>query len=223
MHKQTLDAPALYRSAGAGLKTWAFLKARALQTPYPYLASLLPKSGSVLDMACGHGLLSTTLALHSPKLQITAVDCDARRLEVARKVADFHRLPIAFHQAMLLDFLRDAVATGKRWDGIALIDSLHYMPLAEQHEVLRLAAGALQPRGVFLLREVNAGEAMRSGTNKLHEWLLTRIGFTMGEELQFQTREQLEQGLSALGLRVEIQPMNRFGYSDLLFIASRDS
>ncbi len=203
------------------LKTRVFLKARSLQTPYLEMAQMLPRQGPILDMACGHGLLSFSLALDSKSRKITGVDIDSRRIETAKNLSEKMRndgYSLQFFQGSQLDFLKNSQES---WSGIALIDSLHYLKTALQDEILRLAYEKLAPGGVFILREVNSSDKAKSKLNKIHEFLATQSGFTKAERLEFQTPQVLLEKLNALGFEIETKLMNRWGFSDFLFKATK--
>ena len=80
-------------SAYAEPRVRAHAWGRALSAPLRAVEELIPRSGTVLDFGCGHGLFSFILAATSPDRHVVGVDIDAAKIQSARAAA--HELGVA--------------------------------------------------------------------------------------------------------------------------------
>lgn len=72
------------------------------------LALVAPTSGlKVLDFGTGSGVIAVTLACEHPDWQLSALDCSAEALQVARRNAQTHATDIDFIEACSLEVLSD--------------------------------------------------------------------------------------------------------------------
>jgi 2-polyprenyl-3-methyl-5-hydroxy-6-metoxy-1,4-benzoquinol methylase len=111
---------------------------------------LLPDEGAILDVGCGFGLFSSYLALMAPGRRIVGVDPSARRIRMARKVAQRLALP---RQTYLEGTVESARPKGP-FDGIFMLDVLHHVPPQAQLGLLADLRRLLAPGGVLVIKEV---------------------------------------------------------------------
>ncbi|HUP57629.1 MAG TPA: glycosyltransferase [Bdellovibrionota bacterium] len=107
--------PGRYTARGL---TQAFLRLRWLQTPYARVASLIPPAGRVLDLGCGHGLLSLEAARQAPEREVLGVDHDEARIALATRAAE-GLANVAFQALPMLPLPEG------RFRSIFMIDVLH--------------------------------------------------------------------------------------------------
>lgn len=204
-------APSLLsRYADLPLGTRLFLYLRWVWTPYDEMAGLLPVRGRILDGGCGHGLLSLSLALGSPARRVEGLDHSRERIAIARRAGR----GIGNLRFAKGDFRRPP---GGVFDGIALIDVLHYLPHDRQERLLRDLMRRLRPGGVFLFRDVDRRPGFSSLWNRLHEGVMTGLGFTKAGGLHFRSRSQWTDLARRTGFRVTSRPTGRFPFADVLF------
>lgn len=177
-HLGIISILSLYSKAKIPAKV--FLLARWLLTPYKKMANELPLKGKILDQGCGHGLLTTHLALSSKEREVIGFDHDEKRVELAQDVAaDIPNLKFmkgSFFGNEGLGFVEGS------FSGIALIDVMHYFSSTEQVEILKRAHNLLSPNGIVIFREVNPQGGLVSKWNRLYEKLATFSGFTQADE-----------------------------------------
>ncbi|MEI7727173.1 MAG: MMPL family transporter [Bacteroidota bacterium] len=172
-----------------------------LENDYEIYHHLMPLHGEILDLGCGYGFISYMLMFTADGRQITGVDYDAGKIEVAQNCFSKNDR-IMFTTADVSDY----GITPK--DGFLLSDVLHYLTPEKQEILLRRCFSNLNPGGTILIREANAGLADRHQKSLLTEFLSTRIGFnktpTSDKRLFFTTAEQIRILAEEAGLTMEI-------------------
>jgi len=147
--KRTLSR---YARASRSARTYIGLKLRT----DPALAAIVGLEGNfgrVVDAGCG--FLQIGLCLHelARATSVLGIDGDAERIAVARDAAG------ADASVDLSDL---TAAVFPEADTVLFVDSLHYLPLPKQEEVLERAVRSLAPAGRIVVREVDSGASLRS-------------------------------------------------------------
>lgn len=194
----------LYRGAPALVRP--HVAVRWATCPFPAVATQLPMSGRILDVGCGHGLLSLFLALSSSDRSITGIDVDDDKLGVARAAATDGELDVSF----------EAVAGGALpegpWAGIAIVDVLYLLSAADQVALLRSCADGLAPGGVLVVKEMALVPRWKARWNALQETAAVKIlRITEGDELTFLPPADMAAAMVEGGLTVRDRPIHR-GY-----------
>ncbi|HEX6364463.1 MAG TPA: class I SAM-dependent methyltransferase [Albitalea sp.] len=176
---------------------------------------LVPPGAHVLDVGCGQGLLASLLGAAGaiaaagrwparwapPPVGAHVTGFDLLPLDLARATSANGRVATFIHGDMRR-------FTPPPCDVAVFFDTLHYIALDEQDEVLARVRRALRPGGAMLLRVGDAGEPLRF---RLGLWidrvtmLLHGGGFG---PLQGRALAQWTATLASLGLEVESRPMN---------------
>ena len=166
--------------------------------------------GRVLDLGCGRGQLSLLLLELGRATQVSGLDSDAAKIDVARAAgpdADFR----------VADVARAELPPA---DTILLIDVLHYLPLAEQDALLSAAARALLPGGRILVRELDGDPSARSSVTRAFEWLGRRIGLNRGRASDYRPARAVTELLEGQGLACRIQGASeRTPFANVLIVA----
>jgi SAM-dependent methyltransferase len=188
----------------------------------------IPADAHVLDVGCGQGLFASLMraagAAHAagrwpeawaaPPLRVRVTGIDMLEHDLARARTALGE-SATFVRADMRRFDYPPC------DRAVFLDTLHYIPPAEQDEVLAKARAALRPGGILLLRVHDTGAVVRFHfgqwvdriTMLLHGGGFGRVG---GRSLAGWTKR-----LEALGLRVESRSMNgRPPFANLLIAAS---
>jgi SAM-dependent methyltransferase len=141
-----------YARASRSARTYIGLKLRT----DPALAAIVALEGDfgrVVDAGCGFFQIGLCLHELGRTTTLSGIDADAERVAVARDAAG----PDA--SVELSDLTAAAFPEA---DTVLFVDSLHYLPLPQQEEVLSRAARALAPAGRIVVREVDSGASLRS-------------------------------------------------------------
>lgn len=163
---------AAYRDAPAGHRL--HLLVRWLTCPFPPVVEVLPSTGRVLEVGCGHGLFSTYLAERAPGLTVHGVDIDADKVAVAAASTEpGGRRSFAVAPS-------GAVPEGP-WDAVVLVDVLYLLDAAGQRALLADCAAHLAPGGVLVVKDMAVEPRWKARVNALQETLAVRVlGITEG-------------------------------------------
>ncbi|MEK6706062.1 MAG: methyltransferase domain-containing protein, partial [Bdellovibrionota bacterium] len=159
----------LKRFSQIPFSTRLFLLARWYLTPYGDMASYLPDEGNIMDIGCGHGLLSLAAAIQQRTRNVLGVDHDNTRINIAKSAAS--GLPnLKFQTSTLTDWPKGS------FQAITMIDVMHYFNANTQGLIVKNAFNSLESGGKLLLREVDPGRGVTSLWNKIYEKLATATG-----------------------------------------------
>ncbi len=216
---RTLRVSSLY--SDEELASRLFLEARWRLTPYSDMERELPGAGPVLDLGCGHGLLSFALASRSSRRAVIGVDHDEKRIGIARRA--LAKAPAG---------LKLRFETGSAFSppegpfvGVTLIDVMHYFPPEQQMRIFEQAYRSLEPGGVLLVREVDPGGGWAGRLNRIYEKIATATGFTRSEQkssLHFRSPPGWAAALAEAGFRVRHRPCTSALFADVLFVATKE-
>jgi len=197
---------------------WTYLRLRPFVVDFEFIRNTIGRRTRILDVACGYGQLCLYLASMNPQARPVGLDIDARRILKAQEAADNGRLPARFSVA---DAGRP-LPSG--FEAVLLVDGLHLISGSQQEQALANCFSALRPGGKLVLRESIKDSSWRFRCGALHEWLMTRLGWTCAAGLEFLDRERIGRLLRGAGFsRIEQVPVRGFHpYPDIFFICRRD-
>lgn len=155
---------------------------------------LVPVEGPILDVGCGFGLFAGYFGQTAPERAIVGIDPDARRVAIARRVAQ--AVGLARHEFHVGD-VRTAALRGD-FEGIYMLDVMHHIAAADQEDVLRKLHEKLAPGGKLVMKDVTT--VPRSGL--LFTEVLDRLMVGMREELAYRHHREWERMLRRVGFRV---------------------
>jgi 2-polyprenyl-3-methyl-5-hydroxy-6-metoxy-1,4-benzoquinol methylase len=186
-----LQALSLYRSQSPGVRLHTWL--RAWSAPLREVVEALPREGFLLDVGCGHGLVSNEVALRSPLARVLGIDVSSTKIASARATVG-SRPNIEFRQASLGE-------TGESGcDALSLIDVLYLVPAASWTGFLETCFNKLRPGGAFVLKEIGVEPRWKFRRLKFQEFLSTRVfRITQGDVMHFESAEALGARLTAIG------------------------
>ncbi|MGH7434076.1 MAG: class I SAM-dependent methyltransferase [Polyangiaceae bacterium] len=111
---------------------------------------LLTDHGRVLDVGCGFGLFAAYFGQMHRGRRIVGVDPDARRIGIARAVAE--RLGLDGHSFLAAD-IREADIEGP-FDAAYVLDVMHHLPRDDQRRVLERIRDVLVPGGTLIVKDI---------------------------------------------------------------------
>lgn len=169
-----------------------------LENYYKVFDDLLPAKGKILDLGCGYGFLSYMLAYLSTEREITGIDYDEDKIEIAQN---------GYSKGENLSFLHQDVRNFPKdqYNAIILSDVLHYLQPEDQTKLLERCAENLAPGGVFVIRDGIKELKDRHKGTKLSELFSTRIfafNKTQKTGLSFISSELIEEFAEKHGLKL---------------------
>ena len=190
-----------FRSASAGDRLHGRL--RWATCPVPEIDAEVPTRGRVLEVGCGHGLVSAYLAISCPDREVVGVDIDERKLVVARAAAD--RLAAAAPTVRFASSADGAVPPGP-WDAVVIVDVLYLLDTDHELALLDACVAELAPGGLVILKETDVVPRTKHRIAKAQEVLATKVlRITEGDALTFTPIAELAAHLTDLSLAVAVR------------------
>lgn len=155
----------------SGLLSRLMLLGRPKACPFHTLADFVPPQSTVLDVGCGNGLFLNLLdnagRIRSAvgfDVSYSAIDAALRALGSAGD--DAH---ITFRQ----------IPTQGEWpagefDVVSMIDVMHHVRPAEQHDAFSRAARKVKPGGMLLYKDMSTRSLWRACANRIHDLVAAR-------------------------------------------------
>lgn len=210
-----MRALSLYRDQSQGVRLHTRL--RAWSAPLDAVVAAFPLTGRILDIGCGHGLVSNEIALRSSEARVLGIDLSETKIASARASAGT-RANVEFRHVALQDVAEPA------FDAVGLIDVLYLVPESSWTPFLKTCFERLAPGGVFVLKEIGTEPRWKFERLKLQEFMSTRIlRITKGDTMHFESGERLKERLKEVGFEnIEICRLDAgFTSPHLLLTAKR--
>jgi 2-polyprenyl-3-methyl-5-hydroxy-6-metoxy-1,4-benzoquinol methylase len=157
---------------------------------------MLPDEGRILDVGCGFGLFAAYFGQTHPGRRITGVDPDARRIGLARRVAD--RLGMRDH-AFVVGDVRDAPLEGP-FDAAYVLDVMHHLPAGDQRPVLERLRSLIRPGGVLIVKDITTEPRL----GLFFTEALDRLMVGWNEPLSYRHHREWAEMLTAVGFKVRM-------------------
>jgi SAM-dependent methyltransferase len=168
----------------------------------------------LVDVGCGVGLMQFYLREAGYAGPIVGIDHDSRKIAEARRVGASYR-DLEFATA-------DALGALRRGSSVLLLDVLHYLRTDEQKRLLTVAAEAVAPGGLVIIRDAVRDGSWRYRLTYLQETFARCVRWLKAERLNFQTREFVVEPFLARGFDVEVAPLwGRTPFNSYLFVFRR--
>jgi len=177
----------------------AFVRIRAFLSNLLAVEARAPQRGALLDIGCGHGLLTNLLALGSPARKVLGIDIDPKKIAAAQRTVR-GRKNVQFCVA-------DALSPpGGPYQAITVADVLYLLPAEAQKQVLVQAFRLLEPGGVLLWKSQVRRPRWKYLITYGQEWLMPHLGPTTGPTLCFMDLAASLAALPAAGCHTAVYP-----------------
>ncbi|QXC60293.1 class I SAM-dependent methyltransferase [Aquihabitans sp. G128] len=222
MRPTTSEAARRARSgfADAGPQVRLHTAIRQRCAPLDAVEALVPASGHILDLGCGHGLLSLHLVLASDRRTVHAVDISSDKVRHGRRAA--RRLGLADRVAF------EVVPAGWEppagaYDAVVVGDVLYLLDPPALGTTVRAACRSLRDRGVLVLKEVATRPRWKHRFGMAQELVAVRLlRITAGDALNPRPLDDAAAVLDALGWTMRSIPLDRgYPYAHAALVATR--
>ncbi|HEX7096970.1 MAG TPA: class I SAM-dependent methyltransferase [Acidimicrobiales bacterium] len=184
------------------------VRGRWASCPIPAVEAEVPRVGRILDVGCGHGLVSLHLAHTSPDRTVVGTDIDARKIELANRAA----ATIRSHARPRFEHRADGSLPDGEWDAIVVVDVLYLLDRDREQALLDACVQRLAPNGVLVLKETDVTPRWKHRLALVQELVATRVArVTAGSTVAFTPVEELVGSLRGRGLDVRHRRVDR-GY-----------
>jgi 2-polyprenyl-3-methyl-5-hydroxy-6-metoxy-1,4-benzoquinol methylase len=181
------------------------VQGRVRSCPFDALEARVPTAGRVLDVGCGHGVLSILLAQASPERTVLGVDVDAGKVAAAEMAASRSGLANVSFRNVDDDWEPD-----DQWDAIVLADVLYLLGATRARDLLASLGACLAPSGVLLVKEIDVRPRWKFELARVQELVATRVArVTEGDRVEFVPPAVIADTLVAAGLTVEHVPLQK--------------
>jgi 2-polyprenyl-6-hydroxyphenyl methylase/3-demethylubiquinone-9 3-methyltransferase len=200
------------------LKERLFVRARLFSAPLEAMAAHA-RGTRLLDVGCGHGVLTALLAVGFPERYVTGLDPDARKIEWARRSVG--RFPNVRLEVATVDAL--AAREPHSVDTIFVADVLYLLPPRQWPAFLSACRALLADGGRLVLKEAEDDGSWRAKKTLWQEQLMVRVLGRTHESgaVGFEPRETLIRALEETGFSIRESASMTRGYTTphVIFVA----
>jgi 2-polyprenyl-3-methyl-5-hydroxy-6-metoxy-1,4-benzoquinol methylase len=196
------------------------VRVRWATCPIAAVDAEVPTRGRILEIGCGHGLVSAYLALACPDRHVVGVDIDERKIEIARRAAA-HLDPRTADLELRTSPSGDVPAGP--WDAIVIVDVLYLLDTHAEIALLDACLAELAPGGVLVLKETDVVPRLKHELARFQEVLSTRVlRITAGDALEFTPLGELAAHLADAGCAVALRRVDQgYPHPHSLLVARR--
>ncbi|MCA2976850.1 MAG: class I SAM-dependent methyltransferase [Myxococcaceae bacterium] len=210
--------PALAVFAPLPLAERLFVRARLFSAPLEAMADRAVGT-RLLDVGCGHGVLTALLAVGFPERQVVGIDPDARKIDWARRsVGTFQNVQL---EATGVDAL--AARAPGQFDTVFVADVLYLLPPPRWPAFLSACRALLVESGRLVLKEAEDDGSWRAKKTLWQERVMVKV---LGRTQQsgavgFEPRQTLSRALEEAGFSIRESASMTRGYTTphVIFVA----
>lgn len=178
---------------------------RSIILPLGEIGSIIPEKASIVDLGCGEGIISKYLA-KSSKRTVIGVDLNAKRIPASNKKN------LSFQEGDIRIYDIGSANT------IIISDVLHHISFQDQKKLLIKIAGKLKKDSLLIIKEVDAGEFIRSRLTRFWDFI-----FYPKDKIYYHNSSEFKNHLEKLGFSVSVsRPCRLFPGSTTLFVCRKN-
>ena len=183
---------------------------------YDMWDKLIPRKATITDMGCGYGQMSFMLSLLSTEREVVGIDYDNDKIEVANHSFLTKKCNVRFECADMRTFDLPSV------DVILFNDSLHYVDIESQKQILVRAFKALNDGGMVIVRDGDS--SIKEGHDKIEQteiWSTRIIKFNKtSDSLCFVSSDWMRTIASEYGMNIKVRRCDNDS-SETLYILTK--
>jgi 2-polyprenyl-3-methyl-5-hydroxy-6-metoxy-1,4-benzoquinol methylase len=171
IHDIVKDAKALFSHGSILPRT--IQRLRPYICPFHRLIAFVPKGISVLDVGCGSGIFLGLLMMRVDLSTALGFDSSKDAIELATTMR--RNLP----PEMIKNITFECYDANQSWpddifDMVSMIDVMHHVRPAAQHEVFLKALAHVKPGGLLLYKDMAERPILFALANRLHDLIMAR-------------------------------------------------
>ena len=183
---------------------------------YDLWDKLVPRNSTIVDVGCGYGQMSFMLGLLSPDRKVLGVDYDNEKIRIAQHSFLSKKTNTRFECADMRTLDLPNV------DVILFNDSLHYVDIESQKQILIRAFEALNDGGMVIVRDGDS--SIEEGHNKIEQtevWSTRIIKFNKtSESLCFVSSDWMRTIAAENGMNIKVRRCDNDS-SETLYILTK--
>ena len=125
-----------------------YIRLRWRLCPFLLIEKFLPRSGKIVDVGCGYGMLANVISLRYKERDVYGFDLSRKRIDIARKTIK-NRRNIHFEIKHVRDLKLNSC------DAIVMSDFLHHVSYKDQEHLIRQACSKLKKKGIMIIQDVD--------------------------------------------------------------------
>jgi 2-polyprenyl-3-methyl-5-hydroxy-6-metoxy-1,4-benzoquinol methylase len=173
----------------------------------PAVERHVPRHGRILEVGCGHGLLSFYLALTSADRQMVGIDIDEHKIGLARQAATALKPQEA---SVVFEAVTPGTVPSGPFDAIVINDVLYLLPAVARQGLLGACVERLSAGGVLVIKELDTRPRWKYELGRLQELLATKVfRYTQGDRVEIVPVSVFADQLTASGLSVDTYRVDR--------------
>ncbi len=210
------------RYRAAGRFTEGFVRGKLRHDPvYSFLVSnpgWLPRTGSLVDLGCGRGILLSLLS-EARKLDLIPLsDTRYSGIDLRENDAAAARLALGDEAEITVADVRTAALPA--CEAVVLLDVLLYLSAGDQEALLKRIAGVLPGNGVLIMREADNGSGLRFLATRTAERLSALARGHFRQRYHYRSEAEWRGLLETLGFSAKTVPMSGgTPFANVLFVA----
>lgn len=147
---------------------WYLRVKMRMEKYYEPFHNMIPLDATITDIGCGYGPLCMMLGSLSSKREITGIDYDKEKIDIAKS---------SWLSGRNINFLHADVLTCDlpESDVFVMNDVLHYLMPEEQVSLIKRAILSLKPNGFIILRDGDSEKVSTHKITRLSEWFSIKL------------------------------------------------
>lgn len=193
----------MLRNLNKKIKIYDLLRTGIL--PISLIDHSLPKEGTIIDLGCGQGIITSFIAQNKSRMVI-GVDLDTSRL----RQSNSQNLKFVNANIVAYDLRKPT--------GIVISDVLHHLSYKDQEKLFAKIAKSLKKGGVLVIKEIDTHEFVRSRLSRFWDFV-----FYPKDKIEYSDSTSLPRQLEKLGFKVKfIRACRLFPGSTTLYVCIKN-
>lgn len=180
---------------------------RTVSLPLSRLLRLVPIDGDVLEVGCGHGVVSQALADRGQRGTVVGVDVDGHKIAVAQAIS--RRDPTARRPNFQVVDPGWEQLSG-RFDVVVVVDVLYLLGEARAPAAIERLSELVAPGGVLVVKEMSRSPRWKCWVDRIQESFSVRmLRITAGTHVAPLSVEAIADRLETLGWCTTLHRLDR--------------